>query len=611
MDFITILFQTTSWILCITTVILRLFPRARGIHMPMEGKKHRDWEEKLQKLIWGAIALLAVSVRVWNFWGIPYGLNQDEASIGYDSFAIGTYGYDRNGFHLPLYPIGFGNGHGPLYTYLSIPAIRLLGLSIFSVRITNVLLSVIAVLLSYFLIKELTGSRKTALTGFFLMATAPVLILSSRWALDGCPPPSLFVIALYLFVRATDRGRMGSYAGTAAFFGLICYCYGPVGIVVPVFLAISSIYLLLCRKITFRQLGVSGAVFLLVLAPMMVFILRNMGDAPAVNAFISFPRFTVMRSSVVMQDRLNWGNLWAGIHRILFQPQDLPWNTVPGFGTTYLYTAPLILLGTGVLIWKLKLGEALALLLKSLSVKKNLDGKRPRRFPAPLPYHPLFFLAAYVIASLVLCLLIEQNVNRLSVIYPGVIMVITLAADAVWKQRRSLGLLLCFLTLVSFGGFTASYFGKSYQEYFGNAFFDTFGEALALAMEKTQGTIYVTETYQNEPSILALFYSQLPPDRFYTTVKYYDDTAECRNAMYFDRFLFGIPEEKDPTGVYVIDNSEIPLFDPETFSCETFSFYSVIYPKTDASVTSVWESKSVFSDAAAEVPQRWEESSGH
>ncbi|WP_410513409.1 hypothetical protein PaeBR_02820 [Paenibacillus sp. BR2-3] len=73
--------------------------------------------------------LLGAAIRILYIGSIPGGLNQDEASIGYDAYAILHYGIDRNGIHLPVHLISWGSGQNALYAYLSMPFILLFGCS--------------------------------------------------------------------------------------------------------------------------------------------------------------------------------------------------------------------------------------------------------------------------------------------------------------------------------------------------------------------------------------------------------------------------------------------------------------------------------------------------
>jgi len=569
MDILTLIFTIATYAICGATIIFLIIDyRKKGApakktlgrsrRVAAKGGTFDEFIQDYGRALYIAaiclIAIIAIVVRLWQLGAVPWGLNQDEASIGYDSFAIGLTGYCRNGFRFPIYPIGFGNGHGPLYTYLSIPAIRILGLSIFSVRITNALLSIVAVFTSYFLVLRLTQSRIAALLGFFFMATAPTLIISARWALDGSPPPALFIIALYFFVRAVDSQKTLSYALSAAFFAVICYAYGPVAVVVPVFLLFSCAYLLYHKKIKISQLLISGAAFLVVIAPVALFMAFNVFEfAPDFSRgiFMTYPRFTGNRADTIFLDGFSPMNFVAGVERMIFQPDDLVWNTVPGFGTTFLFTAPLIMAGLLLLIFRVK-------------IKK---------------YNPLFFVAVYFIGSFVMAGLIDQNINRISVVYPAVLLLIILAVYEIGKRLRYLAMVLCVFVFFSFIWFSTTYFSDSYRQDFGSAFFYSFGDAVELAMEKTDETIFVTQRSTNMPGILTLFYSGLLPQQYFNTVVYRNPYEEFRWEDSFDRFIFGTPYFLDPRAVFVICNSEAHYFDSAVFSRREFMFYSVMYPR--------------------------------
>jgi hypothetical protein len=185
----------------------------------------------------------------------------------------------------------------------------------------------------------------------------------------------------------------------------------------------------------------------------------------------------------------------------------------------------------------------------------------------------------WLAAATVLCLIIRPNVNRVGVIYPAVVFLIVMAVRFLYRQGRAMAGAVCLLTALCFGLFTYHYF-NTYPQTFGPAFFDSLGDALEDAMEKTDGTIYVTERNQNMPAVITLFYARIPPQRYADTVKYYDEHAEWRRAMYFDRFIFGIPPEKDAAAVYVIHPSEAGQFDPALFNLNRYKYYCVAYPLT-------------------------------
>lgn len=57
--------------------------------------------------------LIGILARLILIGQVPYGLNQDEASAGYEAWSILNYGIDRHGISYPVHLIAWGSGlHG-------------------------------------------------------------------------------------------------------------------------------------------------------------------------------------------------------------------------------------------------------------------------------------------------------------------------------------------------------------------------------------------------------------------------------------------------------------------------------------------------------------------
>ena len=52
------------------------------------------------------IIFVGCFIRLYNINNAPVGLNQDEASIGYEAYSLLNYGIDRNGMTNPLNSVG-------------------------------------------------------------------------------------------------------------------------------------------------------------------------------------------------------------------------------------------------------------------------------------------------------------------------------------------------------------------------------------------------------------------------------------------------------------------------------------------------------------------------
>src|SRR3989344_946993 len=105
-------------------------------------------------LFLGIIIIVALGLRLVNLSEVPPGLNRDEAAIGYTSYSLIQTGKDEYGKLWPLSFKSFGDWKVPVYFYLLLPFVKLLGLTEFSVRLPSLFLAPATVLLTFFLRQE-------------------------------------------------------------------------------------------------------------------------------------------------------------------------------------------------------------------------------------------------------------------------------------------------------------------------------------------------------------------------------------------------------------------------------------------------------------------------
>lgn len=487
-----------------------------------------------------AIVALAAFVRLYQLDSIPNGMNQDEASIGYDAWALWNYGIDRNGYVFPVYPVTWGAGQGPLGMYIASVSLGILGPSLFAYRLPFALLGIGTIVVLYFFLRRGFG-RMAALVGIALLAFAPWHVVLSRWGLDANPLPFFVLVGVALFMRGADLRRTGPYLASAAFFSLALYVYGAAMVAVPILLVISAAYAMRAGRMTWRQLLLAMLVFFVVLIPLMAFYAINLLGLPEVRTpFFSIPRLTALRSGSVflpLDSTLPRRMLHSAKTLLLYLTvgtADSPVNQVPGFGIVYLFTFPLTLVG-------------LASCLKRGLLSHEFRGET--------------LLSAWFIGASVLCLLIDPNINRLSVLFLPV--VCFLAYGVCWVARRSFpAFVVAAATLAAASClFCATYFG-SFRETTAEAFQSGLGDALAYAQSNGDGPIYCTATDTNGAYVIALFYCKIPPQDFIDTVVYVDPTGEFRMARSFTRFTFALPDEADasPDAEYVVSESELDRY---------------------------------------------------
>lgn len=147
--------------------------------------------KNFKKYIPGIILILSVIIgaffRFYRIGQTPIGLYQDEAAIGYNAYSILKTGKDEFGKYSPVLFRSFTTFQSPIYTYLLVPLISLLGLTPLVVRFPSALLGTLTIPLLFLLVKKLSfkkyGSKLAVISALFL-AISPWHILYSRTAYE-------------------------------------------------------------------------------------------------------------------------------------------------------------------------------------------------------------------------------------------------------------------------------------------------------------------------------------------------------------------------------------------------------------------------------------------
>src|SRR5574340_1073874 len=83
------------------------------------------------------IIIFAFYLRTVSLSNNPVSLNQDEAVNGYDAYSLGQTLRDYHGHFLPSALESFGDWVSPALTYLTVPFVKLFGLSVYSIRLAT------------------------------------------------------------------------------------------------------------------------------------------------------------------------------------------------------------------------------------------------------------------------------------------------------------------------------------------------------------------------------------------------------------------------------------------------------------------------------------------
>ena len=153
------------------------------------------------------LVILASFLRLWQLQTFPPGFSADEATIGYNAYSILKTGADEYGAKFPLAFKAFSDYQAPLYTYLTIPSISVLGLNEFAVRLPSVIFGILTIITAYFLCLEIFKNSTIGLLAAFLLAISPFHIFFSRGAWQANLATFLITLGFYLFTLGLIKGR--------------------------------------------------------------------------------------------------------------------------------------------------------------------------------------------------------------------------------------------------------------------------------------------------------------------------------------------------------------------------------------------------------------------
>lgn len=189
-----------------------------------------------------SIILLAACLRFYSLGTNPPSLTWDEASWGYNAYTLGQTGRDEFGKFLPVtYLESFGDFKPPMYAYLSVLPVKLLGLNEFSIRFASAFFGTLTVLLAYFLVLELFySSQKKKYLGLltaFLLAISPWHILLSRAAFEANVATFFIVLGVFLFLYATrDKKNLIFLFLSFLSFAAATYTFNTSRVFLPLFI---------------------------------------------------------------------------------------------------------------------------------------------------------------------------------------------------------------------------------------------------------------------------------------------------------------------------------------------------------------------------------------
>ncbi|PIQ73020.1 hypothetical protein COV58_04805, partial [Candidatus Roizmanbacteria bacterium CG11_big_fil_rev_8_21_14_0_20_36_8] len=152
-------------------------------------------------------------------------LNADEAAFGYNAYSIGETLRDEHGVFLPVRLESFSDNKLPLLAYIMVPFVKILGLSIWSIRLTTIILGSLFPLLFYLLSYELFQKKNFAVVSALISSVSPWLIIFSRYAFEGVLATVLIITSIITLLKFSKNQKMHFLIFSVSFSFLSLFSY--------------------------------------------------------------------------------------------------------------------------------------------------------------------------------------------------------------------------------------------------------------------------------------------------------------------------------------------------------------------------------------------------
>ena len=464
-----------------------------------------EWLPVVILLLTGAL------LRFYSLGALPYGLNQDEASAGYDAWALLNYGIDRCGNSFPVLLEAWGSGQNVLYSYLVMPFIAIFGLTEFSLRLPAAILGTAALAVFWLFARKVRGPY-FALCALLVLAVNPWHVMISRWALESNILPFFLFTGMLFTLLSLDREWY--LLPAAVFFALSLYCYGTAFFFLPLFL--TGAVIILRKKLRPASFFVSFAAFILIAMPIAYCQVLNLaGEESTAFLGMTLPRLTESRQMATTvfggggADALktNFSKLLAILRT---QTDGMKYNSLGTGGMFGVFGLPLIALGA----------------IASLANRKRYTGERTVRLA--------------VLAGLLTAFFIDGNINRLNMLWLPLIYFEAVGLYWILCKLKSFAVIpiavLAASTVLFWNSYTDTMGGSGYALYFPGL-----GEAIEYVEQREPESVFITR-YVNQPYIFSLFYSRTDPNEFLSTVDYINPDGAFRAVRSYGKYSFGAAE---------------------------------------------------------------------
>ncbi len=477
----------------------------------------------MNRWAWLIVMVVAIATRVWDWPFSPPGLNQDEASIGYEAFSMLFYGMDRHGYSWPVHLISWGSGQHILYAWFAMPWIGWFGLSEWTVRLPMLICGVLSVPLFALVMQRLAPSdpvnaKRIGAWSAWLLALSPWNILLSKWALESNLLPFVFLCAILTTLRWMDRPSWVRSFLMALSLAACLYTYSSAYLAVPILLGYVFIRMAVARKMTWKGMLRFVPMFGIMSFPMICFVLINRFNLYEFRtSWLSIPYMSSKERYIEYSifSHSDWfvqmcKNVWATLKIMLLLSDGQVWNGLDSFWIVNVVLLPFMVLG----FWR-------------ALISSFRDGRFAR--------HQGSVLICWFIIALSIGVFAAPNINRLNLLF---LPMLAFAAIGFVEALQE-GIIIRRIThvfIVAVLGCSGYVYAQIVQDWpvqVGKEFHQGVDQAIEAAVQQSEkyaiqghALPIVFEKNVKFAQIYTMFYLKLPPEPY---VEALSDSGRTRN----------------------------------------------------------------------------------
>lgn len=295
-------------------------------------------KNRIYLILFLAIFVLACILRLYQIQDIPPGVNRDEASIGYTAYSLLQTGRDEYGRMFPLSFESFGDWKLPLYIYIVVPFVSVLGLSELAVRLPSAIFGILSVGLSFYLVKLLFKDKNLAFLTMFLAAISPWSIHLSRVESESNTAVFFVLLAVILFVKSLS-GKNLLIIPSFFFFALTYFTYAGNHIFTT--LLVIGLLLIYKAKIPKTKITLIGLALFTLMSGFIFYHTLFSADKTKISGISIFGDPSVIHAKIEIprNEHNSPESLFAKIthNRVVFAGEKIAQNYLNSFSPSFLF----------------------------------------------------------------------------------------------------------------------------------------------------------------------------------------------------------------------------------------------------------------------------------